>query len=239
MAAKRKDSANDNDRLRAWLIRGMPAWIVLCGVVTIMLPGLGDALGGLIIVDFSVDERRLETAPVTLAPLFTAEVDHWADDIVRWAGEYGLDPNLVATIMQIESCGDPGVSSPAGASGLMQVMPQHFSADQNPLDPETNARRGLDIYTECLYSPYNLTNDVGMAFACYNGGPSVLVNAWDYWPQQSRDYYIWGTNIYADAQTGAAQSDTLDRWLAAGGESLCLGARQTLELVPSPAPPPG
>src|SRR5690606_6122711 len=41
-----------------------------------------------------------------LTPLFTPQVMRWEAHILRWAAEHGLDPNLVATVMQIESCGD-------------------------------------------------------------------------------------------------------------------------------------
>ena len=219
------------DRLRSLLIRWFPAWLILCALLTLIAPNLGNLVEHFITVSGYVDERRLEGH---IAPLFTPEVDHWRDEIIRWAAAYGLDPNLVATVIQIESCGDPGARSEAGAQGLMQVMPQHFDGTEDPLDPETNALRGLEILRECLYSPYNTENDVGLAFACYNGGPSVFVNSWDYWPQQARDYYIWGTGIYADAQAGLEKSDTLDQWLLAGGESLCAAARLELGLVREP-----
>lgn len=229
--AKKQQDESGKDRVREIFVRWFPAWVLLFIVLAIIVqnfPNLIDyyrGLGGF------TDEHRVESGnTATIAPLFTSEIDHWAEDIVRWAQLYGLDPNLVATIIQIESCGDPGVASPAGAQGLMQVMPQHFQPGENPLDPDTNANRGLSVLSECLYSPYNPQADVGLAFACYNGGPSVFVTVWDYWPQQARDYYIWGTGIYADALTASAASDTLDQWLAAGGSSLCVGARQQLGL---------
>ena len=37
-----------------------------------------------------------------------------------------LDPDIIATIIQIESCGNPAARSTAGAQGLFQVMPFHF-----------------------------------------------------------------------------------------------------------------
>src|SRR5919197_1910450 len=79
-----------------------------------------------------------------LSPIFTKEVQHWGNDIVRWAKTSSMDPNLVATIMQIESCGDPRATSRSGAMGLFQVMPFHFHFGENPYDPETNALRGLN-----------------------------------------------------------------------------------------------
>lgn len=175
-------------------------------------------------------EGGVRQAESVLAPFFTPEVRYWEAKIVDWASRTGLDPDLVATVIQIESCGDPGALSVAGAQGLMQVMPQHFAGTEDPLDPDTNARRGLGVLTECLTSQYNPNRDIGLAFACYNGGPSVFVYEWNFWPQQSRDYYIWGTGIYADALVRQPQSETLNRWLAAGGANLCAAARQRLGL---------
>ncbi len=227
-----KPEPGNPSRLRALFVRSLPALFLLCVGLVLVGPQLKKIVDHYIAIGGYVDERRIE---LTLAPLFTLEVQHWHDDILRWADEYGIDPNLVATIIQIESCGDPNALSSAGAQGLMQVMPQHFDGSEDPLHPDTNAQRGLQILTECLYSPYNTQQDVGMAFACYNGGPSVFVNAWDYWPQQSRDYYIWGTNIYEDAKLDAEQSELLDQWLLSGGESLCASARQSLGMEGTPA----
>ncbi|MBI1856315.1 MAG: transglycosylase SLT domain-containing protein [Chloroflexi bacterium] len=53
-------------------------------------------------------------------------MDYWAAAISRWANASNLDPNLVAVVMQIESCGNPSARSSAGAMGLFQVMPFHF-----------------------------------------------------------------------------------------------------------------
>jgi hypothetical protein len=102
-----------------------------------------------------------------LSPLFTPEVLHWEPRIVAWSAQYGVDPNLAAIIMQIESCGDPGAVSSAGAQGLFQVMPFHFVAGENPQDPDTNAARGLKYFTDRLVQT---NGDVGRAFAGYNGG---------------------------------------------------------------------
>ena len=78
-----------------------------------------------------------------LAPLFTPEVQYWNTAILRWSVISNLDPNLIATVMQIESCGDAFARSSAGAVGLFQVMPFHFASTDNPFDPDTNALRGL------------------------------------------------------------------------------------------------
>src|SRR5262245_42120136 len=42
-----------------------------------------------------------------LSPIFTREVQYWGNHISKWAATASIDPNLVAVVMQIESCGDP------------------------------------------------------------------------------------------------------------------------------------
>ncbi len=162
-----------------------------------------------------------------LAPLFTPEVQYWAPQIARWVTQYQLDPNLIATVMQIESCGDPQATSTAGARGLFQVMPFHFAPNEDPYDPETNARRGLTYLRQALR---RAQGDVTLALAMYNGGPGVLSMAVGFWPAETQRYIGWGAGIYADAQAERAQSPTLDRWLSAGGWSLCRRAHQRLGL---------
>lgn len=164
--------------------------------------------------------------PGDIAPLFTAEVQHWSADVVRWAEPHGLDPNLLATVMQIESCGHPTVISPAGARGLFQVMPFHFEANEDMIDPETNARRGANFLVEC--SGY-AGGDIGKTFACYNGGPGTIRRDFSQWPHETQRYYYWALGIYEDATRGAFRSERLDEWLNAGGVNLC--RRASLELM--------
>ena len=127
--------------------------------------------------------------------------------------------------MQIESCGNPWAVSSAGAQGLFQVMPYHFENDENRLDPNTNAVRGLNYFVQSLA----LANGhVGLAFAGYNGGHSVIETGWSTWSAETRRFYRWGTGIYYDATSGLLDSPTLHDWLAAGGTSLCQRAATAL-----------
>jgi len=184
-----------------------------------MIEGIGDGLGDLFASDSS--------SSGVIAPLFTTEIDYWQEDIKRWSDEYDLDPNLMATVMQIESCGHPTVNSSAGAQGLFQVMPMHFASHEVMLDPDTNAMRGAGVLKECLRLA---DGDAGLAMACYNGGPSVLSKSFDTWLNEPQRYYMWGTGIYADAQNNSATSETLDRWINAGGGTLCDWASAELGL---------
>jgi soluble lytic murein transglycosylase-like protein len=160
-----------------------------------------------------------------LSTVFTPEVQFWSASIVRWAAAAGLDADLVATVMQIESCGDPLARSGAGAMGLFQVMPYHFGAYEDPFSPETNASRGLDYLRRSLQAA---NDDAREAFAGYNGGISLIRSPERTWPAETSRYAYWATGIYSDALTGASASDRLDEWLTSGGAALCSRAAQNL-----------
>jgi soluble lytic murein transglycosylase-like protein len=181
-------------------------------------------------VALSQESSSAELAvPITgnISPVFTDEVRYWEQDILRWADNYSLDPNLVAIIMQVESCGDPQAGSYAGAQGLFQVMPFHFSEGEDSFDPETNARRGIDYFVGRMEQT---GGDLGRSFAGYNGGHVAAASHWDDWALETQSYYIWTTGIYDDIQSGRTDSPTLQRWLQAGGASLCQQASDRLGL---------
>lgn len=162
-----------------------------------------------------------------LSPFFSQSVLYWEADIVRWANRHNLDPNMVATIMQIESCGDPSAVSSAGAMGLFQVMPFHFQAGEDGFDPDTNALRGMNYLAERLIQT---DGEIGHAFAGYNGGHAASASNWNSWANETQRYYKWTTGVYSDALNGNRRSETLEQWIVAGGASLCAQAEQRLGL---------
>ena len=177
------------------------------------------------LIRIPVSDRNSDPSIGTLALIFTPQVLRWQPEIIQWSEENNLDPNLVSTVMQIESCGNPDAVSSAGAIGLFQVMPYHFKEGENPYSPSTNALRGLN-YLHSSMQTYS--GDIGLALAGYNGGINGASLPQSEWAQETIDYKYWGENIYADAATGRRSSPTLDDWLAAGGASLCAQAEQRL-----------
>jgi soluble lytic murein transglycosylase-like protein len=173
----------------------------------------------------SIPMQVSPSGSVQLSAVFTPEVQYWKDSILRWAAAAGLDPNLVAVIVQIESCGDPFARSGAGAVGLFQVMPDHFLPSDDPAAPDTNAARGLDYLRRSLSAS---GNDVRLALAGYNGGIGLVSAGERSWPAETLRYAYWGNGIYTDAVSGASRSPRLDEWLSAGGASLCTQADQKL-----------
>jgi soluble lytic murein transglycosylase-like protein len=154
-------------------------------------------------------------------------VQTWETDILRWAAAAGLDPNMAATVMQIESCGDPQALSRSGAMGLFQVMPFHFMTGENGFAPETNALRGMGYLLRSLETA---GGDARLAFAGYNGGIGVISWSEADWPEETIRYAYWGSGIYAEASSGAVESSRLAEWLQAGGASLCRQSSERLGL---------
>ncbi|MBM3143449.1 MAG: lytic transglycosylase domain-containing protein [Chloroflexi bacterium] len=156
-----------------------------------------------------------------IASLFTPEIHYWGEEINVWSATWGLDPNLVATVMQIESCGDPRAVSHAGAMGLFQVMPYHFTSGEDPYKPGVNATRGLSYLKQALEAR---GGDIRLALAGYNGGITGARRPESAWSAEMIRYVYWGTGIYTDARKGKTHSDRLEEWLARGGASLCAQA---------------
>jgi soluble lytic murein transglycosylase-like protein len=165
------------------------------------------------------------TSSSGISPIFTKEIQHWGNDIVRWANAAGVDPNLAATVMQIESCGDPRATSRSGATSLFQVMPFHFNLGENPYDPEMNASRGLDYLSRSLQAG---GGNARLALAGYNGGIGVIARSEWAWPSETKRYVLYGAPIYEDARSGATSSASLTEWYQKYGAGLCRQAAQRL-----------
>lgn len=85
--------------------------------------------------------------------------------IDKYAAQYKLDPNLVASVITIESHWDPNARSSAQCNGLMQVNSHYVGG--NLFDPETNIREGSKYLRECMNAyPESLEH----ALTAYNYG---------------------------------------------------------------------
>jgi Transglycosylase SLT domain len=93
-------------------------------------------------------------------------------DIQQVAQQAGLDPRLIEAIVQVESGGDPRAVSPAGAQGLMQLMPETGRAvgvpPEQAFDPRRNVQGGV-TYFKSLLERYG--GDVPKALTAYHSGP--------------------------------------------------------------------
>ncbi len=93
----------------------------------------------------SVDRAKVEE--------INAGVARWVPEVEAASREIGVPVDVLLAIMDIESDGNPNVVSPAGAVGLMQVMPQYHAHRAQKYggslqDPRVNIRVGAEILKE-------------------------------------------------------------------------------------------
>ncbi|RKX61388.1 MAG: lytic transglycosylase [Thermodesulfobacteriota bacterium] len=93
--------------------------------------------------------------------------------ISETATRYGLDPDLIKAIIQIESGWIPDARSSKGAIGLMQLMPETSSdlAMSNPFDPKANIRGGTKYLSRLIE---RFRGNLVLALAAYNAGPKKV-----------------------------------------------------------------
>ncbi|MDD2966786.1 MAG: lytic transglycosylase domain-containing protein [Desulfovibrionaceae bacterium] len=87
----------------------------------------------------------------------------------KYGAVHGLDPRLIEAVIQVESGFEPRAVSPAGAGGLMQIMPETGKAlgIQDRFDPDANVEGG----TRYLKSMLQRFGSLPLALAAYNAGP--------------------------------------------------------------------
>ena len=121
----------------------------------------------------------------------------YLDIIRRHATSYRLEEALVKAVIKVESDYQPRVVSRKGAQGLMQLIPQTAKdlKVSNPFDPYENIRGGSE-YLRMMLDLFN--NEVELALAAYNSGPSTVKRYGGIPPYDETQKYVKKVKRYLD-----------------------------------------
>ena len=167
---RRKQPRAGRDRREGDRRRAAVRNVVLAAAAVVLPPQHGKTQ--------SLDNKSLP-APAASATVITTTTEtvvsvppeHAYDEFIREASDlYRVDATLLRSVMQTESAFDALAVSPAGAVGLMQLMPDLASelGVDDPFDPRQNIMGGAK-YLRRLLDLHK--GNVRLALASYNAGP--------------------------------------------------------------------
>ena len=123
--------------------------------------------------------------------------------IVQAASRHNVDPNLVRSVVKVESNYNPNAVSRKGAMGLMQLMPGTARSLNvtNPFDPAQNVDAGVRHLKRLLES---YGGNVSLSLAAYNAGSAAVARSAGV-PHfaETRNYVRRITNLYYGGAPGS------------------------------------
>jgi soluble lytic murein transglycosylase-like protein len=120
------------------------------------------------------DVARDPPAPAAFAALVQTSAPPAVAELARRSGaRNALDPALIEAVIANESSYDPHALSPAGAQGLMQLMPGTAASlgVTDPTDAAQNVAGGAR-YLRSLLDRFG--GNLSLALAAYNAGPGAV-----------------------------------------------------------------
>lgn len=126
------------------------------------------------------------------------------------AHEHGVDPVLINAVIWVESRFDPNAKSPAGARGLMQLMPATAAylakrmGERSPhaYDPMFNVRAGSMYLAEMI----GKFGDEQQAVAAYHAGPGNVKR----WVETGETFPDYSQNYVAKVMDARARFEGVD-----------------------------
>jgi len=127
------------------------------------------------------------------------EIDRSIDEA---ASRHNVDPNLVRSVIKVESNFNPHAVSRKGAMGLMQLMPATARSlnVSNPFDPAQNVDAGVRHLKRLLE---NYGGNVPLSLAAYNAGTGAVTRSAGV-PRfaETQNYVRRITNLYTGGVEG-------------------------------------
>ncbi len=124
------------------------------------------------------------------------------------AARHHVDPNLVRSIIKVESNFNPNAVSRKGAMGLMQLMPSTARELNvtNPFDVEQNVEAGTKHFAGLMN---NFNGDVSKSLAAYNAGAGAVTRHGGVPPYaETKDYVKRITKLYGQDNPFPAVAST-------------------------------
>jgi len=125
----------------------------------------------------------------TPAPAATANQSPYHELVSAAASHYGVDAELISSVMEVESHFNPKAVSAKNARGLMQLLPETAArlGVKDIFDPKENIEGGTRYLKELLQL-YN--NDLTLTLAAYNAGPDKVQKYGNVPPYRETQSYV-------------------------------------------------
>ena len=161
-------------------------------------PGTATPAGG---TSFSaaLASAQAPTAPAAALPVgaVSGAPTPFAAEIEAAAQKHGVDPALLKALIRQESNFNPNAVSPAGATGLTQLMPA--TAQGLGVTDPTNPQQAIDGGAKYLRQQLDrFGGDEKKALAAYNAGPGAVARFGGVPPYAETQTYVQKVMGYAE-----------------------------------------